>query len=88
MRAPGAFVEFCRDMLVIFVAGVPRRRMEKEPVRCFWGPITVPAATPVATPALSPFESGIVVAMLWAGVAMKRMPGAAGIPVGPAVILG
>jgi hypothetical protein len=72
MRAPGQFVEFWRDMLVILVAGIPPKRTVKDPVKCRDGPITVPEATPKATPALSPLVIGMVVPRLCAGMHMMR----------------
>ena len=70
-RAPGQLVEFCNDVLVTRVAGMPPTRHVKPPVRCREGPITIPDATPVASPALSPLVMGIEVPRLWAGAHMK-----------------
>ena len=71
-RTPGQFVEFCKEVLVSFVAGMPPTSTVKEAVRCFDGPITMPDATPVLTPALSPFESGTCVLILCAGAHIMR----------------
>ncbi len=75
-------------MLVILVAGIPTIRVVKAAVRCLDGPMTVPEATPVATPALSPLVMGVVVAILWTGIAMIRTFGCEGIAVGPIAMLG
>jgi hypothetical protein len=73
--APGQLVEFWSDMLVILVAGIPTTRTVKAAVKCLCGPMTVPEATPIETPGLSPLVKGIVVAMLWTGIAMMRTLG-------------
>ena len=70
IRAPGQFVLFWSDMLVIRVAGALPTIVVNDAVRCRSGPMTIADATPVATPALSPFERGTVVSMLCAGVHM------------------
>ncbi len=45
MRQPGQLVEFCNDMLVILVAGMPPMSTVNDPVKCRAGPITMPEAT-------------------------------------------
>jgi hypothetical protein len=87
-RAPGAFVEFCSDIEVSRVAGIPENSTVNAPVRCRDGPMTVPDATPMDTPALSPFVSGIVVPRLCAGIAMIITVIWLGIAVGPMAMLG
>jgi hypothetical protein len=88
IRLPGMFVEFCNDMLVSLVPGIPAMSTVNEPVTCREGPITIPDATPVATPALSPLVIGIVVLMLCTGMAVMRILYTAPTAMGPAAMFG
>ncbi len=86
--APGQLVEFCKETLVIRVAGIPPISTVKAPVKCLDGPMTVPEATPMATPELSPFVMGIVVPRLWTGIHMISTFTWDGMAVGPIATLG
>src|SRR5690606_10324019 len=88
MRAPGQFVLFCRETLVIRDAGAPPIRHVNAPVRWREGPMTTPEATPMLTPALSPLVNGTLVLRLCAGAHEISTLYAAGTPIGPLARLG
>jgi hypothetical protein len=82
-RQPTMLVLFCRVIEVNRVMGMPPMIVVNDPSRWREGPITMPDATPVSRPALSPFESGITVAMLCTCIAMISVVTWLGIAVGP-----